>query len=227
MNALVACEESQAICIALRRRGYNAFSCDIQECSGNHPEWHIVGDCLPLLNGNCSFTTQSGEAVRIDGQWDLLIGHPPCTFLSKAGSNRLIVDGKLQEDRYEKGLEARSFFMKFIEADCRRIAIENPIPIKLFKLPPYSQIIQPFYFGDPYYKTTCLWLKGLPPLFPTCLCEPIGKWVNCTDHRARKKSDDWAKSGVRSAKDRAKTFPGIADAIADQWGDFVEKHDLK
>ena len=156
--------------------------------------------------------------MTIEGKWDLIIAHPPCTYLTKAGSNRLIIDGELQEARYKKGLEAKKFFMRILDADCKRVAVENPIPLKLFGLPAYSHIIQPYYFGNPYWKTTCLWLKGLPPLFATGLCIPIGKWVNSTDHRKKKKNDDWAKSGQRTAKDRSKTFPGIARAMAEQWG---------
>lgn len=202
MRVLVACEESQEVCKAFRARGHEAYSCDIQDCSGGHPEWHLKCDVLELLKL----------------PWDLIIAHPPCTYLTKAGANRLVINGTVQEGRFRKGIEAKEFFMNFLDTECKHVAVENPIPNKRFGLPPYTQIIQPFYFGDPYYKTTCLWLKGLPPLFSTCLCEPIGKWVNCTDHRKNKQQDEWSKSGVRTAKARSKTFPGIARAMAEQWG---------
>lgn len=130
MNVLIACEESQAVCVEFRKRGHNAFSCDLQECSGGHPEWHVNGDALQLINGDCSFTTQDGAAHMIVGKWDLLIAHPPCTYLSNAGAARLykIVDGKtyINRERFENGMNAKEFFMKFINADCEHIAVENP-----------------------------------------------------------------------------------------------------
>ena len=152
------------------------------------------------------------------GRWDLLIAHPPCTYLSKAGGNRLRVNGVIQRERYEKGRKAAEFFGRFLNADIPRIAVENPIPLKIFGLPPYSQIVQPYMFGDAWMKTTCLWLKKLPPLFATDVVVPDGKWVNSTDHRAVKKNDAWARSGNKSQKARSKTFPGIAAAMAEQWG---------
>ena len=213
---LVACEESQEVCKAFRARGHEAYSCDIQEPSGGHPEWHIHGDALEAIKGGI-ITTMDGVAYNV-GKWDLLIAHPPCTYLSKAGGNRLTVNGKLQEGRYRKGVSAKEFFMEFLNAPVRRIAVENPIPLKIFGIPPYTQIIQPFMFGHEYYKTTCLWLKGLPPLFATDCVVPTGKWVNSTDHRKVKRADAWARSGCSSQKERSKTFPGIAAAMAEQWG---------
>jgi hypothetical protein len=142
--------------------GHEAYSCDVQECSGGHPEWHIRADALELLKL----------------KWDLIIAHPPCTYLSKAGGNRLRINGEIQQPRFEKGVAAAKFFMEFINADCPRIVVENPIPLKIFGLPQYSQIIQPFMFGDPWMKTTCLWLKGVPPLMSTDIVVPTGKWVN-------------------------------------------------
>lgn len=212
MKVLVACEESQRVCIAFRERGHEAYSCDIQECSGEHPEWHINGDCLPLLNGNCEFITQSGEKNYIEGKWDLIIAHPPCTFLSNAGARHLYKGGVLQQDRLKKGLEAKEFFMNFINADCDKIAIENPIPSTVFGLPNYSQTIQPYEHGHPFKKKTCLWLKNLPKLKPTnviptekCQSTKIaGNWYN--------------KGGKDRQKNRAKTFEGIAKAMAEQWG---------
>lgn len=230
MKVLVACEESQEVCKAFRALGYEAYSCDIQEPSGGHPEWHILGDVLGILNPREIVSKDSGalrrgiEFYTMDRQyhfverWDLLIAHPPCTYLSKAGGNRLRVNGEIQRERYEKGQKAAEFFLKFLNADIPRIAVENPVPLKIFGLPSYSQIIQPYMFGDEYLKTTCLWLKHLPPLFATDIVVPVGKWVNSTDHRAIKRNDAWAKSGKKSQKERSKTFPGIAKAMAEQWG---------
>ena len=137
MNVLIACEESQAVCKAFRAKGHNAFSCDIQECSGGHPEWHICGDVLPLINGNCEFVTMDSEKHEICGKWDLLIAHPPCTYLSNAGACRLYPrKGELDKERYAKGLQAKEFFMRFYNADCDKICIENPILSSIYALPP-------------------------------------------------------------------------------------------
>lgn len=164
MKVLVACEESQAVCIAFRKLGYEAYSCDTQECSGGHPEWHIKGDVLPLINGNKPFITMDGDLHAIVGTWDLLIAFPPCTYLTNAGSVRLRIKGEINKERMEKAVEAKAFFMKFLEADCQKICVENPTPGKIHQLPQYTQAIQPWWFGHPYTKRTCLWLKNLPPL---------------------------------------------------------------
>lgn len=220
MKVLVACEESQAVCKAFREKGHEAYSCDIIDCSGGHPEWHIKWDALALINGNCSFMTCDGEMHRVEGEWDLLIAHPPCTFLTNAGARHLWAGGKLNQERFEKGVEAKEFFMRFYEARCKRIAIENPVPSKVFNLPPYQQIIQPFEHGHPHTKKTCLWLRGLPILKPTEIVEPI------KGRRFQQKNGNWRYScwemdqvskGDR-AKERSKTFPGIARAMAEQWG---------
>lgn len=154
MNVLVACEESQAVCKAFREKGHNAYSCDIQEESGGHPEWHILGDCLPLLNGNCTFTTRGGQTATINGKWDLIIAHPPCTYISNAGARFLYPGGNgiLNEERLRKGIEATHFFLRFLYADCDRIAVENPIPSTVYCLPEYTQIIQPWMFGIQYKR---------------------------------------------------------------------------
>jgi len=210
MRVLVACEESQEVCKAFRERGHEAYSCDIQEPSGGHPEWHICGDVLPLLNGNCVFRTMDGVKHRIDGKWDLVIAHPPCTYLSNAGARFLYPKGVLNEDRLKLGLAAKDFFMAFYNADCEKICIENPTPSRVYELPKYTQVIQPWMFGHPVQKRTCLWLKGLEPLNPTELVEQRqsskvpGNWFN--------------KGGKERQKNRAKTFPGIAKAMAEQWG---------
>lgn len=164
MKVLVACEESQAVCIAFRKLGHEAYSCDTQECSGGHPEWHIKGDVLPLINGNKPFITMDGDLHAIVGTWDLLIAFPPCTYLTNAGSVRLRIKGEINKERMAKAIEAKAFFMKFLEADCQKICVENPTPGKIHQLPQYTQAIQPWWFGHPYTKRTCLWLKNLPPL---------------------------------------------------------------
>jgi hypothetical protein len=220
MKVLVACEESQTVCKAFRERGHEAYSCDIIDCSGGHPEWHIKQDVIPLINGNCSFKTIDGVEHYIGGTWDLIIAHPPCTYLSNAGACRLYPKkGQLNIDRYKKGLEAKEFFMQFINADCDKIAVENPIPSTVFELPKYTQTIQPYEYGHSFTKKTCLWLKNLQPLKPTNIVEPKGPYV-CGNSEIWKKQ---AAKGVvygkeKSAKHRSKTFEGIAQAMAEQWG---------
>lgn len=180
MKVLVACEESQAVCIAFRELGHEAYSCDIIECSGGHPEWHILGDALESIRGG-QVTTMDGRAHDV-GKWDLLIAHPPCTYLSNVGATRLYkrFDGKsyCEVERLNKGLDAKEFFMEFYNADIPRIAIENPIPSGVYRLPPYSQIIQPYEHGHPFSKKTCLWLKGLPKLIPSEIVKPECSWVS-------------------------------------------------
>lgn len=178
MNILVACEESQAVTIELRKRGHNAFSCDIQECSGGHPEWHCCEDVLPLLNGNCKFNTMDGEEHEIVGKWDMILAFPPCTHLAVSGARHF--EKKRADGRQKDGIE---FFARFLEADCEKIAIENPVNIiggeyikewfpEYGNLPNCTQKIQPYEFGDKVRKTTCLWIKGLPNLQPTNVVEP-------------------------------------------------------
>ena len=221
MNVLIACEESQAVCKAFRELGHEAYSCDIQECSGGHPEWHIQGDVLPLINGDCSFTTVGGGTHTIVGKWDLLIAFPPCTYLTTAGAVRLYTQGHIIKDflRLQKGKEAAKFFMAFLNADCDKIAIENPTPMSVFNLPKYSQVIQPYEYGHPYTKRTCLWLKNLPKLKPTEIVEPTGYWVGGS---VLSRQNPNMKSGLRDQKKRSKTFPGIAKAMAEQWGSQSE-----
>jgi hypothetical protein len=206
MRILIACEESQAVCIEMRRLGHEAYSCDIQECSGGHPEWHIKGDALELLKM----------------KWDMIIAHPPCTYMTNAGAVRMRVGGEIQQARFEKAMEAKAFFMRFYEADCPRIAIENPTPMKLIGLPPYNQAIQPYEFGHPYSKRTCLWLKGLPPLVPTEIVLNHVPYVNggCKDAHGNCRRFQGRKE--RDQKTRSKTFPGIARAMAEQWAGRCE-----
>lgn len=159
-------------------------------------------------------TTMDGQVHDV-GRWDLLIAHPPCTYLSNAGANRLRVNGKIQEDRMKKAKRAKTLFMAMLEADVPRIAVENPVPGSIHELPPYSQIVQPFMFGDEWYKRTCLWLKNLPLLMATDCVVPTGKWV---DAGRAARPGEWGRKGKRNPKERSKTFPGIAAAMAEQWG---------
>ena len=219
MKVLVACEESQAVCKAFRERGHEAYSCDIIECSGGHPEWHIMQDVIPLLDGRCSFETMDGIEHSIDGKWDLIIAHPPCTYLSNAGARWLYAGGKLNEERYRKGIDRKKFFFFFLNADCQRIVVENPIPSSIYDLPQYTQIIQPYQFGEPWSKKTCLWLKGLEPLQPTNIVDDYKPY--CSSGSYSGTHDPKYKGASRkggSAKSRSKTFEGIARAMAEQWG---------
>ena len=174
MKVLIACEESQRVCAAFRELGHEAYSCDIVECSGGHPEWHIQGDCLPLINGNCEFETIDGEKHVIEGKWDLIIAHPPCTFLTCTGNRWFNVEryGEKALKRIEDREEAVKFFMAFVNADCDKIAIENPVGVMSTRYRKPNQIIQPWMFGDAVEKKTCLWLKGLENLKPTDVVEP-------------------------------------------------------
>lgn len=220
MNVLIACEESQAICKQFRKKGHEAYSCDLYECSGGHPEWHIQQDVLPLLNGNCQFKTMDGKRHTLTKKWDLIIAHPPCTDLAVSGARHF--ERKIKEGTQQKAID---FFMKFTQADCDKIAIENPIGIMSTKYRKPDQIIQPWQFGDKFSKSTCLWLKGLPKLKPTKIVES-GEWKEWIDKKGRKKRQPmWFFEALKTAKTteersklRSKTFPGIAQAIAEQWG---------
>lgn len=205
MKVLVACEESQEVCKAFRELGHEAYSCDIQECSGGHPEWHFEQDVIPLLE----------EA------WDLIIAHPPCTFLTVTGNRWFNVEmyGDRAIQRQKDREKAVEFFMQFVNAKCDKIAIENPIGYMSTAYKKPTQIIHPYMFGDPARKATCLWLKGLPKLTPTNIVEPIiihyqnGKGTDNPWHM-----DTMKLPPKERAKARSKTFPGIAKAMAEQWG---------
>ena len=218
MNVLVACEESQAVCKAFREKGHRAFSCDIQSCSGGFPEYHIKCDVLTILNGNVMFITEDNKSHYIDGNWDLIIAHPPCTYLSNAGARWLYTkSGVINSERYKKLLEGREFFLKFYNCKCEKVAIENPLPMKIAKLPKPSQIIQPYMFGEPYSKKTLLWLKNLPPLMSTDIrANDIPYLPSNTSNLAKGKGG--SRGVVRGAKNYSKTFPGVAAAMANQWG---------
>jgi hypothetical protein len=233
MRVLVACEESQAVCKEFRILGHEAYSCDIIECSGGHPEWHINEDVLGVLNpmtkydwnNYITFETMDGEEHWIEGKWDMIIAFPPCTHLAVSGAKHF--ENKRLDGRQRKGVE---FFCQFLTADCDRIAIENPVGIisgdyvskwfpdlaEKYGLPrTFTQKIQPYQFGDPFEKTTCLWLKGVPQLTPTNIVEPPPRQVV----KSGKTLPIWySNCGWNRAKARSKTFPGIAKAMAEQWG---------
>lgn len=209
MKIFVACEESQRVTIELRALGHEAYSCDIRPCSGGHPEWHLQTNALELLKM----------------RWDMIIAFPPCTYLSNAGACRLYPrKGELDAERYKKGLEAKEFFLKFLNADCPRVAVENPISSRVFEMPRCTQEIQPWQFGHPYTKKTRLWLRGLPKLKPTDVVSPVGAYVpSCTAKKDKTKYG----AAIRGddARNRSLTFSGIAKAMAVQWAGFphIEK----
>lgn len=206
MKVLIACEESQAVCIEFRKRGHEAFSCDIQECSGGHPEWHICGDVIEQLNKG----------------WDMMIAFPPCTHLAVSGAAWF--EQKRKDGRQQQGIE---FFMEMVNAPIHKIAIENPIGImsKIYRKP--DQVIQPFYFGDAAQKSTCLWLKNLPKLYHQKSIDLFSDQITHVKPEGNIKfgdkiyswaSNKWYKSAEERSKERSKTFPGIAKAMAEQWG---------
>ena len=202
MRVLVACEESQAVTKELRRLGHEAYSCDIQECSGGHPEWHLQQDVIPLLAE----------------PWDMIIAFPPCTDLAVSGARHFAK--KRADGRQQRSIE---FFMRFVNVDCPKVAIENPIGIMSSHYRKPDQIIQPYQFGEHARKSTCLWLKGLPKLIPTDIVDPGeivrgGFSVGASLNYARDENGKiipW--NDPRTAKIRSKTFPGIARAMAEQW----------
>lgn len=218
MQVLVACEESQRVCMAFREKGHEAYSCDIIDCSGGHPEWHIKQDVIPLLNGHCEFITCDGKTHEIENSWDLLIAHPPCTYLSNAGARHLWKGHELQADRVMLGIQSRDLFMQFLWSSIPLICVENPVPSKVFCLPQYTQSIQPYMFGHPYTKKSCLWLKGLPPLKSTNIVKPVATWCPSGSYSHKHGEQHKGMFTTDRAKNRAKTFPGIANAMAEQWG---------
>lgn len=211
MNILIACEESQRVCTAFRERGHEAYSCDIQEPSGGHPEWHILGDALKILNPlpiwGIMFKTMDGKEHCVP-KWDIIIAHPPCTHLAVSGM-RWFKEGR--KPMYLQD-EAADFFMKFINADCDKICVENPVCIMSTRYKKPTQIINPWQFGHPEQKKTCLWLKGLLPLKET---------NNVYDYMMtlpiKERTRIW-QMGSHHSKERSKTFLGIAKAMAEQWG---------
>ena len=207
MKILVACEESQAVTKELRRLGHEAYSCDIIECSGGRPEWHIQEDALRLINGYCVFYTCDGTRHIVMQKWDMLIAFPPCTHLCSSGQHwfkRGYKDPSLRDD-------GAAFFMKFINADCEKIAVENPVGIMSTRYRKPDQIINPWQFGHPEQKKTCIWLKNLPLLTET---NNVYSYMITLPEKQRARI--WWL-GSNHSKERSKTFPGIAKAMAEQW----------
>lgn len=223
MKVLIACEESQEVCKAFRARGHEAYSCDIIEPSGGHPEWHIQENALELIDGKCLFVTLDGkihsEVARCE--WDIIIAHPPCTYLTVSGNRRFNVDKYSDKAllRYEKREQAFKFFMAFVNAKCAHIAIENPVGYISTAYRKPDQIIQPYQFGHKAEKKTCLWLKGLPKLVPTNEVKPPER-VKFASGKSMPKwiEEAWNLPKEERSKIRSRTFPGIAQAMAEQWG---------
>lgn len=235
MNVLIACEESQRVCAAFREKGHRAFSCDIIECSGGHPEWHIKQDVLPLLDGNCTFYTCDGKCHGVVGQWDMIIAFPPCTHLAVSGARHF---EKKREDGRQR--EAIEFFCAILNANCGKIVIENPVGIisgdyikkwfpdlcEKYDLPKKpTQIIHPWQFGDDYKKKTCFWIVGEKPLKPTVSEEPKTEYIEWVDKRSgiTKRQEKWYFDALKlspeeRAKVRSKTSVFVAQAMAEQWG---------
>lgn len=208
MRALVACECSQIVCKAFRSLGWDAYSADIELCLGGHPEWHIVGDVSRILNGHCAFTLQNGQVMQIRRSWDIIIAHPPCTYLTKIGSPHMYLpDGSIDPVRAAAQLVGREFFLKCLNADAHYVCVENPVPMARANLPRCSTIINPYEFGEPWSKRTCLWLRNLPPLIPTLLA---------TSHR------EFVRTR-RGSRARSMFFPRVAQAMAEQWTAYILK----
>ena len=215
LNILIACEESQAECSAFRALGHNAYSCDIQPCrKGGNPYWHIQGDVTPLLEGDTAFNTQAGF-LRCVPRWDLIIAHPPCTYLCKVGSPWMHQDEDLEisvggltmrvnSERYSKMCDARKFFFKCLNAQAPFVAVENPLPMRIAQLPKPTTFIEPFWFGVKYSKKTLFWLKNLPPIMPEIMYPNPKCFVRAS-----------------RGKYRSRTFPQVAAAIARQWGAYI------
>lgn len=224
---LIACEESQAVCIEFRKLGFEAYSCDIQPCSGGHPEWHIEEDVLAVINRE---------------PWDMMIAHPPCTYLSNAGIGWFNEEkyGAKAAKRKRDREKAMTFFMKLYMAPMKHICLENPVgyPNSAFRKP--DQLIHPYFFGDAHKKGTCLWLRGLPKLI-YCKRDNLFETQSTVEPKIMaiqyRKPSKYYKGGEekkryftdcysRNAKERSKTFPGIAKAMATQWGEYLTNQSL-
>lgn len=238
-NILIACEESQRVCTEFRKLGFNAFSCDILPCSGGHPEWHFQQDVLEVIK-NKGGKLQTGEEYHIQGKWDLMVAHPPCTFLAVSGAKwyynpedkNLPLEKRRPHPKFpNRALERESavnFFMQLANADIDKIAIENPVGIMNTKWRKPDQIVQPWYFGDSASKKTCLWLKNLPLLEKTNVVDE-GEYIKFASGRRLAK---WYSDGLTKTKTaeerriwRSKTFPGFAKAIAEQWGKYLRSQE--
>lgn len=204
LYVLIACEESQEECQAFRELGHIAYSCDIQPCRPNgHPEWHIHADVTPYLNGTTQFTTQDGTRRSVP-RFDLIIAHPPCTYLCKVSSVHMVIKGVLQQERYAQMLQARDFFYTCLYAQAPYVAVENPLPMKRAQLPKPSCFLHPSWFGVKYTKKTLYWLKNLPPIMPELEYPNPKCFVTCS-----------------RGKYRSRTFPEVARAIAHQWSAYI------
>ena len=213
MKILVACEESQAITKEFRALGHEAYSCDILPCSGGHSEWHLQGDVFNFINNG----------------WDLMVAHPPCTYLSVSGARHLYnKDGSKNIERYKNQREALDFVQKLMDCDIPRIAIENPVSVISSQIRKPDQIVQPWMFGDAASKTTCLWLKNLPKLVATNVVDKgeFKEWIDKKSGKMKRQAT-WYYDALINAKSpedrrslRSKTFKGIAQAIASQWGNL-------
>ena len=208
LNVLIACEESQAECLAFRALGHNAYSCDIQPAR-YRPDWHILDDCRPYLRGETKFVTQDGVSRNVSG-WDLIISHPPCTYLCKVSSVHMVQNGIINEERYQLMRQARSFFFECLNANCSYVAVENPLPMGRAELPPPSCFIQPSWFGVKYTKKTLYWLKNLPPIMPEIEYPDPKEFVRAS-----------------RGKYRSRTFPEVAQAIALQWSEYIIQEELR
>ena len=232
LNILVACEESQAVCKAFRKLGHNAYSCDLLDCSGEHPEWHFNHDVTKVLDQS-DLTLQNGEKAKIKGDWDIMIGHPPCTYLAVSGARwyyhpddaGLPVEQRRPHPRFPNRAQDRedgaAFFMLLANTNVKRIAIENPIGIMSKRWRKPDQSIQPYMFGDPFSKNTSLWLKNLRPLHPSKETDDHGERIVFKSGKTQPKWYSDALSKAKTTEERrtlrSKTFPGIARAIAEQW----------
>lgn len=207
INVLIACEESQVEMMAFRSRGFNAYSCDIQKPKrGGDLRYQILGDVRPYLEGKATFRTMDGKLHRLS-QWHLIIAHPPCTYLCRSSGVQMFRGGQLNEERYEQMKAARAFFMECYNANAPFVAVENPIPLRIAKLPQPTCFVEPFWYGHPYSKKTVYWLRNLPPLMADAICPAYREFVRCS-----------------RGKYRSRTFEGVALAMADQWGQYVKDH---
>ena len=232
LNILVACEESQAVCTAFRRLGHNAYSCDLLDCSGGHPEWHFNHDIFTVLD-HSDLVLQNGQKARVNAPWDIMVCHPPCTYLAVSGAQwyyhpedkDLPIDNRRPHPKFPNRAKDReegiAFFMSLANADVKRIAIENPIGIMSSRWRKPDQAIQPYMFGDPFSKNTCLWLKNLKPLHPSKETDDHGEKIFFKSGKSQPRWYSDALSKAKTAEERrtlrSKTFPGVARAIAEQW----------
>lgn len=214
-NVLVACEESQVVTVEFRKRGFTAYSCDLQNPSGKQLEYHILGDAIRLLKTPVTFRTMDGKKHQVS-KWHLLIAHPPCTYICKASAVRMFKDKILNTERYNSLLQACDFFMEFLNAPIELVCVENPVPLRIAPIPRPSTYIEPYWFGEPYSKKTCLWLKNLPPLLPTIISTNYEKWVNGGNSYKTQK-----RGKVSSQKMRSRTFQKVAEQFAKQYGDYM------